>query len=123
MDTKEVFADNLNHYLRKSGKSRKEVCAALGFSYYTFSDWCLGRKYPRMDKVEKLAQYFGCLISDLTDEKTDADREMQKKNDAITDIVVRMRTDSDFYDLVESLNTLDVEKVRGVKHMLSVFLK
>jgi repressor LexA len=51
------------------GKSRREVCAALGFSYYTFSDWVNGKKYPRMDKVEMLADYFGISKSDLIEEK------------------------------------------------------
>ena len=51
------------------GKNRREVCAALGFSYYTFSDWVNGKKYPRMDKVEMLADYFGVQKSDLIEEQ------------------------------------------------------
>lgn len=49
--------------------------------------------------------------------------EVQKKNDTMTDIVIRMRTDSDFFSLVETLNTLDEDKIRGVKQMLVAFLK
>lgn len=48
---------------------------------------------------------------------------MHKKNDTLSDIVVRMRTDTDFFSLVETLNTLDEEKIRGVKQMLVAFLK
>ena len=51
------------------GKSRKDVCEALGYSYFTFSDWVNGKKMPRMDKVEQLANYFGILKSDLIEEK------------------------------------------------------
>jgi len=50
-------------------KSRREVSEAIGVSYYTFTDWVKGKKYPRMDKVEKLAAYFGILKSDLIEEK------------------------------------------------------
>ena len=50
-------------------KTRRDVCEALGFSYYTFSDWVNGKKYPRMDKVEMLASYFGVLKSDLIEDK------------------------------------------------------
>lgn len=68
MDNKNVFAKNLKKYMEQSGKSRKEICNDLGFSYFTFSDWVTGKKYPRMDRVEKLANYFGILKSDLIEE-------------------------------------------------------
>lgn len=70
MDNKNIFSTNLKKYMQLHGKSRKDVCEALGFSYYTFSDWCNGKKYPRMDKVEMLANYFGILKSDLIEDKT-----------------------------------------------------
>lgn len=49
-------------------------------------------------------------------------KEVQKKADTISDVVLRMKTDSEFMSLVETLNTLDAEKIRGVKQMLSAFL-
>ena len=69
MEHKEVFAKNLKKYMELNRKSRREVCAALGYSYFTFSDWVNGKKMPRMDKVEQLANYFGVLKSDLIEEK------------------------------------------------------
>lgn len=66
---KSVFSKNLKHYMKINGKTRKEVCDALDFSYFTFSDWVNGKKYPRIDKVEKLADYFGILKSDLIEDK------------------------------------------------------
>ena len=69
MDNKNIFSINLKRYMKENDKSRKEVCEALGVSYYTFSDWVNGKKYPRMDKVEKLANYFGILKSDLIEDK------------------------------------------------------
>ena len=47
---------------------------------------------------------------------------IEKKADTISDVVLRMKTDSEFMSLVETLNTLDAEKIRGVKQMLSAFL-
>jgi transcriptional regulator with XRE-family HTH domain len=69
MEHKEVFANNLKKYMALNGKSRREVCQALGYSYFTFSDWVNGKKMPRMDKVEQLANYFGIMKSDLIEEK------------------------------------------------------
>lgn len=68
MEHKEVFSQNLQKYMALNGKSRKEVCQALGYSYFTFSDWVNGKKMPRMDKVEQLANYFGIKKSDLIEE-------------------------------------------------------
>ena len=68
MEHKEVFSKNLQKYMALNGKSRKEICQALGYSYFTFSDWVNGKKMPRMDKVEQLANYFGIKKSDLIEE-------------------------------------------------------
>lgn len=51
------------------------------------------------------------------------DEETSKKNSTITDIIVRMRTDEDFLSLVETLNTLDKEKIASFQQMISAFLK
>jgi len=51
------------------------------------------------------------------------DRTMEKKDDMIANIVLRMTTDSDFFDVVETLYSLDSEKIASVKQMLSAFLK
>lgn len=47
----------------------------------------------------------------------------EKKNNAIVDIVARMRTDEDFLSLVESLSRMDAEKIAVFKQLLSTFLK
>ena len=69
MNHKEIFSYNLRREMKENGKTRKDICDALGFSYFTVTDWVKGKKMPRMDKVEKLAKYFGCLKSDLIEEK------------------------------------------------------
>lgn len=69
MDNKNVFASNLKRYMELKGKSRNDISEALGISYFTVSDWVNGKKYPRMDKVEMLANYFGIQKSDLIEIK------------------------------------------------------
>ena len=49
--------------------------------------------------------------------------ETQKKNDILTDIVIKMRRDDEFLSLVGILYKLDAEKLQGVKQLLSAFLK
>ena len=69
MDNRIVFSKNLKHQMEIHNKTRQEVSDALGISYFTVTSWVNGSKYPRMDKVEKLADYFGVLISDLIEDK------------------------------------------------------
>ena len=69
MDNKNVFASNLRRYMELKGKSRNDISEALGISYFTVSDWVNGKKYPRMDKIEMLANYFGIQKSDLIEKK------------------------------------------------------
>ena len=69
MDNKEIFSINLKRLMEQRGVSRQDLSKVLGVSYFTISDWVNGKKYPRMDKVEMLAAYFGILKSDLIEEK------------------------------------------------------
>ena len=67
-----IFSKNLQYLMQEKGVSRKEVCETLDVSYYTFSDWCNGKKYPRIEKIEILAEYFGIPISDLIGRKSES---------------------------------------------------
>lgn len=49
--------------------------------------------------------------------------EVKKNNDAATDIVVRLRTDKEFYSIVESLHQLSPEQLASVKPILAVLRK
>lgn len=68
---KEVFAKNLAKYLNRSGKSQREMADIVGVSSSTFNEWLKAKKYPRIDKIEFLANYFGILKSDLIEEEDD----------------------------------------------------
>ena len=65
LGNKEVFAKNLAYYLEKSGRDQKEVAEVVGVAPSTFNEWMKAKKYPRIDKIEILANYFGILKSDL----------------------------------------------------------
>ncbi len=63
-----IFAKNLCKYVKKSGKTQKELAKIIGVSEPTFSAWCKGTKTPRMDKIEKISACFGVSKSDLIEE-------------------------------------------------------
>ncbi|MBQ6547285.1 MAG: helix-turn-helix transcriptional regulator [Bacilli bacterium] len=74
LGNKEVLAHNLRYYLKVSGKTASDVCSDLEITPSTFSDWMNAKKYPRIDNIEMLANYFGIkksnLIEDFDQSKT-----------------------------------------------------
>lgn len=65
---RETFARNLLYYINKHGKEQKEIAEIIDVAPSTLNAWVKGKKYPRMDKIELLANYFGILKSDLIEE-------------------------------------------------------
>lgn len=69
LGNKEVFAKNLLYYLEYYNKDSINVCRDLDIPASTFSDWLNAKKYPRIDKIELLANYFNVKKSDLIENK------------------------------------------------------
>ena len=69
LENRDVMAANISKYMCENNKTRHQVCKDLGIPYSTFSEWISGRKYPRIDKIELMANYFGCEKSDLIEQK------------------------------------------------------
>ena len=68
LGNKEVMAKNIQYYMALNGKTRNDMCEALGVKYTTFTDWVKGNVYPRIDKIELMANYFGINKADLVEE-------------------------------------------------------
>lgn len=69
LGNKKIFSRNLRAIMERFGKERTQLCADLDIKYTTFADWYNGNKYPRIDKIEQLAAYFGVKKSDLIEDK------------------------------------------------------
>ena len=115
---KEIMAKNLAYYVERSGKSQRELADVLGIATSTFNDWMKGKTYPRIDKIEMLANIFGILKSDLIEERTEEHREMQKKNNVQADIVLRMQSDEQFFQVVKTIHEMEPEKLSGLLALL-----
>ena len=107
--------------MQESGKSQKLIAEVVGVSAPTFNEWINAKKYPRIDKIQIMADYFGIKKSDLIEEKISDD--LQNKNDIATDIVQRLNSDKEFCELVLLINKLDNKQMSSVKNMLSSLVK
>lgn len=103
----------------EKGITQEEMAKALDTTKQTISKYEKGivTNIPS-DRIEDMAK-----LLDTTPEYILGWEKVQKNNDTITDAVLRMTTDSDFFDVVETLYNLDSEKIASVKQMLSAFLK
>ena len=71
MNNKEIMSKNIKYYLSRKHLNVKDFAKQLGFKYTTVLDWVNGNTYPRIDKIEKMAKYFGVNKSDLLEEHKD----------------------------------------------------
>lgn len=78
LGNKEIMSRNLKKYIALSGKERKDIAKELGFSYSTFTDWINGNTYPRIDRIEMLADYFNIKKSNLIEEYDPIDEIREK---------------------------------------------
>ena len=69
---KETLAKNLAYYMSICGREQKEIAEDIGVPTSTFNEWVKGKKYPRIDKIELLANYFKIKKSDLIEDKTNS---------------------------------------------------
>ena len=68
-ENKKVFARNLRRLLDERGMQDKDLIEITGASQTAVSDWLNAKKYPRIDKIEKLANFFGVKKSDLIEDR------------------------------------------------------
>jgi len=55
--------------MKLKGVTRADMSSDLEIKYTTLNDWVHGLKFPRYDKVEMLADYFGITIEELLSEE------------------------------------------------------
>lgn len=66
---KQIMAENLAFYMAQKKIDRNQLCEDLDLKYSTVSEWLSGKKYPRIDSIEKMANYFGIAKSQLIEKR------------------------------------------------------
>lgn len=62
---KKIFSENLKYWTKTKGKRMSDVSKDLKISFSTVADWYSGKNFPRIEAIQKLANYFGIKKSDL----------------------------------------------------------
>lgn len=100
-ENKRIMARNIKRYMDQKGVTNQQLCDALDFKYTTFMDWIKGVTYPRIGKVEAMANYFGCEKSDLIEDKKETPTTQEGDELSV-----------DMQELVERIKTLPEDKVQ-----------
>ncbi|MGI1827435.1 XRE family transcriptional regulator [Ligilactobacillus salivarius] len=90
LGNKKIMASNIRRNLDKLGLNTKEFSNKLDFKYTTVLDWVNAKTYPRIDKIEKMANFFGIEKSELVEEFNEDNTYLNKLNNT----VMQLNTDN-----------------------------
>lgn len=69
LGNKKIFSKNLRRYMDSKDMNTMDLSKTLDVAYTTVADWVKGNSYPRIDKIEMMANYFNIEKSDLIEDK------------------------------------------------------
>ena len=115
-DSKQIMASNIKYYMEKKGVTNQQLCDALDFKYTTFIDWINAVTYPRIGKIETMADYFGIKKSDLIEEHVT--REQHDTNSEIVEVIFKLRTSPELLKLCTILKDLSKEQISSITSMI-----
>lgn len=73
VENKEILAKNLARLMEQKNVNAAEICQTLDIKHNTFSSWINAKTYPRIDKIEMMANYFGVSKAALVEDVTHVD--------------------------------------------------
>lgn len=122
LGNKHTFSENLNYYMKLYDKDRRTIANDLKLNYSTVRDWTNGRAYPRIDKIEMLANYFNIQKSSLIEKKddmlsqTDLDAKLIKE-------ITNLSSNEQEKELLIKCTMLDYDNQTKVLEIVNMYLK
>lgn len=113
LGNKQIMAANLNRMMKERGKERSDLCRDLGFPYTTVTDWLKANTYPRIDKIEMMADYFHVEKAELVESQETLRTMHEKAQSRIekeADAIAKAYTEADEKTKRIVRQLLDVEK-------------
>lgn len=95
ISNKKVMAQNILYYMNDRNVTAAEICKALKIKQNTFSDWVNAKSYPRIDKIEMLANYFNISKADLVEVRLPDAKEVIVRIDHAIDMLNACEDDRD----------------------------
>ena len=80
LGNKQIMAENIKRLLEQKGLNPRQMAIELGFKYTTVNDWVNAKSYPRIDKIEIMANFFNVSKSALVEEYNPASDSISMDN-------------------------------------------
>lgn len=79
LGNKKIMGDNIQFYMDRARIERRDFAEALGVPYSSLTDWINGKSYPRIDKIQLMADYFGIEKADLVEARNASKRSVARR--------------------------------------------
>lgn len=112
--------ERLQEAMDAINKKQIDLAKETGLSHSTISRYLSGHVEPRQEAIIKLAKALNVSEWWLYGYDVPMNRSPEaKKNDALVDVVARMRKDPEFFDVVSMLAELPAEQYASIKQLIS----
>ena len=116
--------DRLTMAMTLCGKKQIDLVNETGINRGTISRYLSGKYEPKADTINKLAIALDCSEMWLWGYDVPRKRSPeQKKSDAKARVINRIKTDSEFADMVISLDSLDITEFESIKQFVHILKK
>lgn len=112
LGNKQVMAKNIRYYMEKNGLNATDLALELDFKYSTVLDWLKANTYPRIDKIEMMANYFKIEKSDLVEDKS-TKSENQDISKMVDDLINNLNSTQTLMFKGETMDETTKELVRA----------
>lgn len=112
--------DRLRQAMDLRGVRSTDLVEKTGIPKGTISYYLSGKTEPKSDRIYILAQTLDVSEAWLLGYDVPMERSPEsKKNDQLAKLIVKLRTDNDFYNLVNTLADLPENKYRGIEQLVA----
>lgn len=116
------IATRLRKAMDDAGKKQADLVRETGLDRGSISSYLSGKYEPKQKAIYKLAAALDVSEAWLMGYETPKDRTPEsKKNDQLAKLIVKLRTDEDFYKTVSALADLTESQYRGIAQLVAAF--
>lgn len=116
------IAERLHEALTAAGKKQADLMRETGLDRGAISSYLSGKYEPKQKAIFLMARALNVNEAWLMGYDVPRERTAEhKKNDQLAQLIVKMRTDEDFYNTVVNLSRLSEKQYRGVQQLIAAF--
>ena len=112
-----TFSNNLRYYLKIKKKTQADLCEYMNVSSATVSDWCNGKKMPRMDKIQTICNWLRIEKSDLLEDKKSKNSSYYLYDDA-KELAEFLYTNPEYKVLFDATRKVKKDDIQFIKEMI-----